>query len=114
MLLNEEKYKDALARLRSARLANRDGSKRHEIMAIEHEVKHISKEVARFGVQVNNYQNEIEFMQTEAYLIDIEKQMMREDTSYRNQVRKDSLMDEQQLAEVMAKRKEKQEQRRVI
>ena len=67
----EDKYKEALSRLRSTRLANRNGSKQHEINAIEREVKHISKEVARFGVQINNYDNEIEFMQTEAYLIDI-------------------------------------------
>lgn len=103
----EDKYKDALNRLRSARLANRDGSKRHEIMAIEHEVKHISKEVARFGVQINNYENEIEFMQTEAYLIDLEKRLMREDSFARNQVRKESNMTEEDRAKVVAKREEK-------
>lgn len=105
----EEKYKDALSRLRSARLANRNGSKQHEIVAIEREVKHISKEVARFGVQVNNYENEIEFMQTEAYLIDLEKRMMREDTSMRNTVRKEAEMSEQKRAESVAKREAKQE-----
>ena len=104
----EEKYKEALSRLRSTRLANRDGSKRHEIMAIEHEVKHISKEVARFGVQVNNYDNEIEFMQTEAYLIDLEKRMMREDNSTRNQLRKESEMSDEDRAEAVAKREAKQ------
>ena len=107
----EEKYKDALARLRSTRLANRDGSKRHEIVAIEHEVKHISKEVARFGVQINNYENEIEFMQTEAYLIDLEKRMMREDTYSRKQVLKESQMSEEDRAEAVAKREAKQQAR---
>lgn len=105
----ENKYKEALSRLRSARLANRDGSKRHEIMAIEHEVKHISKEVARFGVQVNNYENEIEFMQTEAYLIDLEKRMMREDEHTRGQLRKEAEMSDVDRAEAIAKRKAKQE-----
>ena len=104
----EEKYKDALNRLRSARLANRDGSKRHEIAAIEREVKHISKEVARFGVQINNYENEIEFMKTEAYLIDIEKRMMREDNSTRNQLRKEAEMSEEDRAKSVAKREQKQ------
>ena len=106
----EDKYKDALSRLRSARLANRDGSKRHEIMAIEHEVKHISKEVARFGVQVNNYDNEIEFMQTEAYLVDLEKRMMREDNNSRNQFRKELEMSEEERIQAVAKREEKQKQ----
>ncbi len=105
----ENKYKDALSRLRSAKLANRDGSKRHEVMAIEHEVKHISKEVARFGVQVNNYQNEIEFMQTEAYLIDLEKRIMREDNSSRNQLRREAEMTEEARAEAVAKRNAKQQ-----
>ena len=105
----EEKYKDALSRLRNARLANRNGSKQHEIVAIEREVKHISKEVARFGVQVNNYDNEIEFMQTEAYLIDLEKRMMREDTSMRNVVRKEAEMSEEKRAESVAKREAKQQ-----
>lgn len=105
----EEKYKDALSRLRSARLANRDGSKRNEIIAIEHEVKHISKEVARFGVQVNNYDNEIEFMQTEAYLIDLEKRMMREDTHSRNQLRKEAEMSEEDRIASVAKREAKQQ-----
>lgn len=105
----EEKYKEALSRLRSTRLANRDGSKQHEISAIEREVKHISKEVARFGVQVNNYENEIEFMQTEAYLIDLEKRMMREDNSMRNQLRKESEMSEEKRAEAVAKREAKQQ-----
>ena len=104
----EEKYKDALNRLRSARLANRDGSKRHEIVAIEREVKHISKEVARFGVQINNYENEIDFMKTEAYLIDIEKRMMREDNANRNQLRKEAEMNEEDRAKSVAKREEKQ------
>ncbi|MFQ6724087.1 MAG: hypothetical protein ACLRFE_01960 [Clostridia bacterium] len=105
----EAKYKDALNRLRSVKLANRDGSKRHEVIAIEHEVKHISKEVARFGVQVNNYENEIEFMQTEAYLIDLEKRMMREENSSRNQLRKEAEMTEADRADAIAKRKAKQE-----
>ena len=105
----EEKYKEALSRLRSTRLANRDGSKQHEINAIEREVKHISKEVARFGVQVNNYENEIEFMQTEAYLIDLEKRMMREDNSMRSQIRKEAEMSEEKRAEAVAKREAKQE-----
>jgi hypothetical protein len=105
----EEKYKEALSRLRTTRLANRDGSKRHEINAIEHEVKHISKEVARFGVQVNNYENEIEFMQTEAYLIDLEKRMMREENSSRSQLRKESEMSEEARAEAVAKREAKQQ-----
>ena len=105
----EEKYKEALSRLRSTRLANRDGSKQHEINAIEREVKHISKEVARFGVQVNNYENEIEFMQTEAYLIDLEKRMMREDNSMRSQIRKEAEMSEEQRAEAVAKREAKQQ-----
>ncbi len=105
----EEKYKDALARLRTARLANRDGSKRHEIVAIEHEVKHISKDVARFGVQVNNYENEIEFMQTEAYLIDLEKRMMREDTYSRNVRRKELAMTEEDREKAVAKREAKQQ-----
>ena len=105
----EEKYKEALSRLRSTRLANRDGSKQHEINAIEREVKHISKEVARFGVQVNNYENEIEFMQTEAYLIDLEKRMMREDNSMRNQIRKEAEMSEEKRAEAVAKREAKQQ-----
>ena len=105
----EDKYKEALNRLRSTRLANRDGSKQHEINAIEREVKHISKEVARFGVQVNNYENEIEFMQTEAYLIDLEKRMMREDNSMRNQIRKEAEMSEEKRAEAVAKREAKQE-----
>lgn len=104
----EDKYKEALSRLRSAKLSNRDGSKRHEIMAIEHEVKHISKEVARLGVQVNNYENEIEFMQTEAYLIDLEKHMMREDNSTRSQLRKESAMTEELRAQAIAKREAKQ------
>ncbi len=104
----EEKYKDALNRLRSARLANRDGSKRHEVVAIEREVKHISKEVARFGVQINNYENEIEFMKTEAYLIDIEKRMMREDNANRNQLRKEAEMSEEDRAKSVAKREQKQ------
>ena len=104
----EDKYKDALSRLRSTRLANRDGSKHHEIVAIEREVKHISKEVARFGVQINNYESEIEFMKTEAYLIDLEKRMMREDNFARNQVRKESEMSEEKRAEAIAKREEKQ------
>ncbi len=107
----EEKYKEALSRLRSARLANRDGSKRYEIVAIEHEVKHISKEVARFGVQVNNYENEIEFMQTEAYLIDLEKRMMREEDLSRNQLRKEAEMSEEQRAEAVAKREAKQKRK---
>jgi hypothetical protein len=107
----EEKYKDALSRLRSAKLANRDGSKRYEVNAIEHEVKHISKEVARFGVQINNYDNEIEFMQTEAYLIDIEKSMMREENSSRNQLRKEASMSEQERAESVAKRDAKQKRK---
>ena len=107
----EEKYKEALSRLRSARLANRDGSKRYEIVAIEHEVKHISKEVARFGVQVNNYENEIEFMQTEAYLIDLEKRMMREDNLSRNQLRKEAEMSEEERAEAVAKREAKQKRK---
>ncbi|MBQ7798425.1 MAG: hypothetical protein IJ371_04810, partial [Clostridia bacterium] len=105
----EDKYKDALSRLRSARLANRDGSKRHEIMAIEHEVKHISKEVARLGVQVNNYDSEIEFMQTEAYVTDLEKRMMREDNSSRNQLRKEAEMSDEERAISVAKREAKQQ-----
>jgi len=103
----EEKYKDALNRLRSARLANRDGSKRHEISAIEREVKHISKQVARFGVQINNYENEIEFMQTEAYLIDVEKSMMREDNNARSQLRKEAEMTDEQREKAVAKREQK-------
>ncbi len=105
----EDKYKDALSRLRSARLANRDGSKRNEIMAIEKEVKHISKEVARFGVQINNYENEIEFMKTEAYLIDLEKDLMREDNYSRNVRRKEDAMSEEERAQAIAKREAKQE-----
>ncbi len=105
----EEKYKDAIARLRSAKLSNRDGSKRHEIVAIEREVKHISREVARYGVQVNNYENEIEFMQTEAYLIDLEKRMMREDEYARNQVKKEAQMPEEKRLQAIAKRQQKQE-----
>lgn len=104
----EEKYKEALSRLRSAKLSNRDGSKRHEIAAIEHEVKHISKEVARYGVQVNNYENEIEFMQTEAYLISIEKRMMRDAEIARNQVRKEATMPEEKRLEAIKKREAKQ------
>ncbi len=105
---HEEEYKDALSRLRSVRLANRDGSKHNEIIAIEKEVKHISKQVARLGVQVNNYENEIEFMQTEAYLIDLEKRMMREDNSERTQLRKEAEMTEEQRLALVAKREEKQ------
>ena len=104
----EEKYKDALSRLRSAKLINRDGSKRHEVVAIEHEVKHISKEVARYGVQVNNYENEIEFMQTEAYLISLEKRMMRQDEIARNQVRKEATLPEEKRLEAIKKREAKQ------
>jgi len=103
----EEKYKEALSRLRSTRLSNRDGSKHHEIIAIEREVKHISKEVARFGVQVNNYESEIEFMQTEAYLIDLEKRMMRENATARNLIRKEEAMTEEKRAKSIAKREEK-------
>ncbi|MBQ3502281.1 MAG: hypothetical protein IJA72_01275 [Clostridia bacterium] len=105
---HEEEYKDALSRLRSTRLANRDGSKHNEIIAIEREVKHISKQVARLGVQVNNYENEIEFMQTEAYLIDLEKRMMREENNERSQLRKEAQMTEEQRLAVIAKREEKQ------
>ena len=105
----EEKYKDALSRLRSARLANRDGSKRHEIMAIEHEVKNISKDVSRFGVQVNNYENEIEFMKSEAYLIDLEKRMMREDNLARNIMRKEQTLSEEERVKAQAKREAKQQ-----
>lgn len=104
----EDKYKEALNRLRSAKLANRDGSKRNEIMAIEREVKHISKEVARYGVQVNNYENEIEFMHTEGYLIDLEKRMMREDEIARHQLRKEADMPEEKRLEAIAKREQKQ------
>ena len=105
---SEERYKEALSRLRSARLSNRDGSKRNEIAAIEREVKHISKEVARLGVQVNNYENEIEFMQTEAYLIDLEKRMARESNYNRNQMRKEAQMSEEEREIAIAKREEKQ------
>lgn len=107
----EEKYKDALSRLRSAKLSNRDGSKRNEISAIEREVKHISKEVARYGVQINNYENEIEFMQTEAYLIDLEKRMMREDNNARSQTRKEAVMSEEKRLLAIAKREDKQARR---
>lgn len=103
----EEKYKEALSKLRSAKLANRDGSKRHEIMAIEREVKHISKEVARYGVQVNNYESEIEFMQTEGYLMDLEKRMMREDTNARNQLKEEALMTEEERKALLEKREQK-------
>lgn len=105
---HEDKYKEALSRLRSVRLSNRDGSKRNEIAAIEREVKHISKEVARYGVQINNYENEIEFMQTEAYLIDLEKRMMREDASARSQIRKEAEMPEEKRLQAIAKRESKQ------
>lgn len=105
----EEKYKEALNRLRSTKLANRDGSKKHEIFAIEREVKHISKEVARLGVQVNNYENEIEFMKTEAYLVDMEKRLSREDSFVRNRDRKESLLSEEERNLKIAKREEKLE-----
>lgn len=103
----EEKYKEALNRLRSAKLANRDGSKKHEVYAIEREVKHISKEVARYGVQVNNYENEIEFMKTEAYLTDLEKQLSREDNYVRNRDRKESLLSEEEREFKIAQREQK-------
>lgn len=103
----EEKYKQALNRLRSTKLANRDGSKKHEVFAIEREVKHISKEVARLGVQVNNYENEIEFMKTEAYLVDLEKRLSREDNFVRNRDKKESLLSEEERSLRIAKREEK-------
>lgn len=103
----EEKYKEALNRLRSTKLANRDGSKKHEVYAIEREVKHISKEVARYGVQVNNYENEIEFMKTEAYLTDLEKRLSREDSHIRNRDRKESLLSEEEREFKIAQREQK-------
>lgn len=103
----EEKYKDAINRLRSAKLNNRDGSKKNEISAIEREVKHISKEVSRYGVQVNNYESEIEFMQTEAYLIDLERRMLKRDSSARIKERKESALPEEVRNELIAKREAK-------
>lgn len=103
----EAKYKEALNRLRSAKLANRDGSKKHEVYAIEREVKHISKEVARYGVQVNNYENEIEFMKTEAYLTDIERQLSKEDVHTRNRDRKESLLSDEEREFRIAQREQK-------
>ena len=103
----ENNYKETLNNLRSAKLANRDGSRKHEIMAMERELKHISKEVARYGVKVNDYESEIEFMQTEGYLIDLEKRMMREDTSERRQLRKEELMSDEEREISIKKREQK-------
>ncbi len=109
----ETEYKQSLSKLRATKLANRDGSKRHEIMVVEKEIKNLSKLIARYGVEVNNCESQIEFMKTEAYLVALSKQMYREDVANRSVVRKTQDLTQEEREQLFARRRKKQEAKKL-
>lgn len=109
----EGEYKQTLSKLRAIKLANRDGSKRHEVMVVEKEIKHLSKLIARYGVEVNNCESQIEFMKTEAYLVALSKQMYREDIASRNTIRKTQDLSVEAREAILARKHKRQENKRL-
>lgn len=75
----EEIYKQYLTKVREVKLNNRDGSHDKELANLNKELNKASKNVSKTGVLINKYNEQIRFMKTEAYIVDLEKQLMRQD-----------------------------------